>query len=200
MIGELIDSIIDWADNFGLVGLAIISFTEAIIQPAPPDLLVMPMAISANGSIIEIMAIILIATSFSVLGSLGGYVLGMYAGRPIIEKIISPNNMSKLDFIFEKYGSMGIFIAAVSPIPYKALAWAAGSSKMDLRLFISAGILGRGIRFGLEGIILGFWGQEFLNLLENPFFWLIGGILLTTLFLPLNSWWASMLSTSDNDV
>ncbi|MGY8703445.1 MAG: YqaA family protein [Candidatus Poseidoniales archaeon] len=200
MIEGLVNSIIDWADNFGLVGLAVVSMTEAIIQPAPPDLLVIPMAISSNGSLSGITAIVLVATIFSVIGSLGGYAIGMYAGRPLLEKFVNAKNLSRLDYIFKKYGSIGIFIAAVSPIPYKAFAWAAGSSKMNLRLFIAAGILGRGLRFGLEGFILGLWGNEFLKLLENPFFWLFGGIILTCLFIPLNNWWESIIITSNKDV
>ena len=126
--------------------------------------------------------------------------IGMYAGRPLLEKFASKKNITKLDYIFDNYGSMGIFIAAVSPIPYKALAWAAGSSRMDLRLFISAGIFGRGLRFGLEGIILGLWGNEFLNLIENPLFWLVGGIMLTVIFIPLNNWWSNLISIPKNDV
>ncbi|MFQ3321477.1 MAG: membrane protein YqaA with SNARE-associated domain [Candidatus Thalassarchaeaceae archaeon] len=200
MIEGIVESIIGWAENFGLAGLAVVSFSEAIIQPAPPDLLVLPMALSSNGSIVEIMVIVSVATLFSVLGSLGGYAIGMYAGRPLLERFASKKNITKLDYIFDNYGSMGIFIAAVSPIPYKALAWAAGSSRMDLRLFISAGIFGRGLRFGLEGIILGLWGDEFLNLLENPLFWLVGGIILTSIFIPLNNWWSNLISIPKNDV
>ena len=35
---------IDWGSSFGLVGLALVSFTESIIQPVPPDVLVIPMS------------------------------------------------------------------------------------------------------------------------------------------------------------
>jgi len=200
MLSQIVDSIIDWADNWGLIGLAIISSSEAMFQPAPPDLLIMPMALAAQGSFLDIAAIILVATVSSVLGSLGGYAIGVYAGRPVLEKFVKSTTVSKLDYIFLKYGSMGIFIAALSPIPYKALAWAAGSSNMDIRLFIAAGIMGRGIRFGLEGIILGFYGEEFLNLLSNPWFWLFGGILTTALFLPFNAWWSGLILSPDDEL
>ena len=42
VIDEITDFVLDWADGFGLIGLAIVSCTEAAFQPVPPDLLVMP--------------------------------------------------------------------------------------------------------------------------------------------------------------
>lgn len=198
MLSQIIDTTIEWADSWGLIGLAVVSASEAMFQPAPPDLLVIPMVLNSNGSITEIFAIVLTATIFSVFGSLGGYAIGVYAGRPFLEKFAKPNTISRIDNLFLKYGSMGVFIAAISPIPYKAFAWAAGSGKMNIRLFIFAGLLGRGIRFGLEGIILGFYGEEFSDLMYNPFFWLFGGILATALFFPLNTWWNSLIIPDNN--
>tara|TARA_B100001564_G_scaffold95770_1_gene78251 strand:+ start:1097 stop:1702 length:606 start_codon:yes stop_codon:yes gene_type:complete len=198
VLSQIIDTTIEWADSWGLIGLAVISASEAMFQPAPPDLLVIPMVLNSNGSITEIFAIVLTATIFSVFGSLGGYAIGVYAGRPFLEKFAKPNTISRIDNLFLKYGSMGVFIAAISPIPYKAFAWAAGSGKMNIRLFIFAGLLGRGIRFGLEGIVLGFYGEEFSDLMYNPFFWLFGGILATALFFPLNTWWNSLIIPDNN--
>lgn len=200
MLSQIIDTTVNWADNWGLIGLAVVSATEAMFQPAPPDLLVIPMALNANGSISEIIAIVLVATIFSVLGSLGGYAIGMYAGRPFLEKFVKSDTISRLDNIFLKYGTMGVFIAAISPIPYKAFAWAAGSGRMNLNLFIFAGLLGRGIRFGLEGFLLGFYGDEFSDLMYNHFFWLAGGILATTFFIPLNGWWNSLIQNNTDDL
>lgn len=198
MLSQIIDTTIEWADSWGLIGLAVVSASEAMFQPAPPDLLVIPMVLNSNGSITEIFAIVLTATIFSVFGSLGGYAIGVYAGRPFLEKFAKPNTISRIDNLFLKYGSMGVFIAAISPIPYKAFAWAAGSGKMNIRLFIFAGLLGRGIRFGLEGVVLGFYGEEFLDLMYNPLFWLFGGILATALFFPLNTWWNSLIIPDNN--
>ncbi len=198
MLSQIIDTTIEWADSWGLIGLAVVSASEAMFQPAPPDLLVIPMVLNSNGSITEIFAIVLTATIFSVFGSLGGYAIGVYAGRPFLEKFAKPNTISRIDNLFLKYGSMGVFIAAISPIPYKAFAWAAGSGKMNIRLFIFAGLLGRGIRFGLEGVVLGFYGEEFLDLMYDPFFWLFGGILATALFFPLNTWWNSLIIPDNN--
>ncbi len=188
MLEQITDSVVGWGSGFGLVGLAVVSATEAALQPVPPDLLVIPMSLDSNSDF-ELLAIFLVATLFSVIGSLGGYAIGLYAGRPAVEKLAKPSLSRKLDELIARYGDAGVFIAAVSPIPYKLLAWMAGAGRMDIRTFISAGIFGRGIRFGMEVLIVGYWGEEFVQMLEEPLFWIVVGVFSVVLFVPLNNWW-----------
>ena len=191
MLEQITSSVIDWGSSFGLTGLALVSFTESIIQPVPPDLLVIPMSLDA-GSNLELLAIFLVVTISSVLGSLGGYGIGLYAGRPIIGRFVRPSLSRRLDEILVRYGDAGVFIAALSPIPYKLLAWTAGAGRMDLKPFILAGIFGRGIRFGLQVLLIGVWGDEFMNHLDNPIFWILVCVFSLIVFIPLNKWWRGL--------
>jgi len=181
---------IDWADGFGLLGLALVSATEAAFQPIPPDVLVIPMVIEAN-SMIGISIIVLVATLSSVFGAFLGYGIGYYGGIPVLERFVSDSNINRLNFLIEKYGSAGVFIAAISPIPYKALAWIAGAGKMDLRLFAIAGIFGRGIRFGSVGLLLGVYGESVQSSLNWLNFTLIS-IFCLVLLIPIVNWWKSI--------
>ena len=181
---------VDWADGFGLLGLALVSATEAAFQPIPPDVLVIPMVIEAN-SVIGISIIVLVATLSSVFGAFLGYGIGYYGGIPVLERFVSDSNINRLNFLIEKYGSAGVFIAAISPIPYKALAWIAGAGKMDLRLFAIAGIFGRGIRFGSVGLLLGVYGESVQSSLNWINFTLIS-IFCLVLLIPIVNWWKSI--------
>ena len=191
MLEQITDTVVSWGSGFGLVGLAVVSATEAALQPVPPDLLVIPMSLDANSEF-ELLAIFLVATLFSVIGSLGGYGVGLYAGRPAIEKIAKSSLSRKLDELIARYGDAGVFIAAVSPIPYKLLAWMAGAGRMEIRTFIAAGIFGRSIRFGMEVLIVGYWGEEFVQMLKEPLFWIVVGVFSIVIFVPLNNWWNSL--------
>ena len=191
MLEQITDTVVSWGSGFGLVGLAVVSATEAALQPVPPDLLVIPMSLDANSEF-ELLAIFLVATLFSVIGSLGGYGIGLYAGRPAIEKIAKSSLSRKLDELIARYGDAGVFIAALSPIPYKLLAWMAGAGRMEIRTFISAGIFGRSIRFGMEVLIVGYWGEEFVQMLKEPLFWIVVGVFSIVIFVPLNNWWNSL--------
>ena len=181
---------IDWADGFGLLGLALVSASEAAFQPIPPDVLVIPMVIEAN-SVLGISLIVLIATLSSVFGAFFGYAIGYYGGIPVLERFVSVSNINRLNFLIEKYGSLGVFIAAVSPIPYKALAWIAGAGRMDLRLIALAGIFGRGIRFGSVGLLIGIYGESVQSSLNWLNFTLIS-IVCIIIFIPLVKWWKNM--------
>ena len=181
---------VDWADDFCLLGLALVSATEAAFQPIPPDVLVIPMVIEAN-SVIGISIIVLVATLSSVFGAFLGYGIGYYGGIPVLERFVSDSNINRLNFLIEKYGSAGVFIAAISPIPYKALAWIAGAGKMDLRLFAIAGIFGRGIRFGSVGLLLGVYGESVQSSLNWLNFTLIS-IFCLVLLIPIVNWWKSI--------
>ena len=188
MLEQITDSVVSWGSGFGLAGLAVVSASEAALQPVPPDLLVIPMSLDADGEF-ELLAIFLVATLSSVIGSLAGYGIGLYAGRPAIDKLAKPSLSRKLDELIARYGDAGVFIAAVSPIPYKLLAWMAGAGRMDIRTFVSAGIFGRGIRFGMEVLIVGYWGEQFVQMLEEPLFWIVVGVFSVLVFVPLNNWW-----------
>ena len=196
MLEQITESVVGWGSGFGLVGLAVVSATEAALQPVPPDLLVLSMSLGASSKL-ELLAIFLVATLFSVVGSLGGYAIGFYAGRPAIEKLAKPSLSRKLDVLISRYGNAGVFIAAVSPIPYKLLAWTAGAGRMDVRTFVSAGFIGRGIRFGMEVLVVGYWGEEFMKMLEEPLFWIITGVFSVVVFIPLNAWWGDLDSPAD---
>ena len=77
------ESIVDWFDGFGWISLAAMSFTEAIIQPVPPDLLFLPMLVAAEGDTALIFWLWIVVAVSSVLGSIIGYWVGRKWGRTV---------------------------------------------------------------------------------------------------------------------
>jgi len=155
-------TVLEAASSAGLVGLAVFAFTEAALQPIPPDVLILPMAAAASGTG-AYLAIWVVATVSSVLGALAGATLGRIWGRPLMTRFKQERNLARLEVLLERYGRAGVFIAALSPIPYKVLGWAAGMGKMEWRPFLVAGFAGRGLRFGLEVLLVGLYGDEALR-------------------------------------
>ena len=89
------DTIIDWFDGFGWLSLAALSFTEAIIQPVPPDLLYLPMLVGADESTSLIVWLWIVVTVSSVLGSLVGYWIGKKWGRSLFVKFKAEKHLEK---------------------------------------------------------------------------------------------------------
>ena len=197
--GGLVDSAIEWADGLGYLGLAILTSTEAALQPIPPDPLVWNMILDAeNGFVVA--TVVMIATISSVLGALAGYAIGMYGGGWLLERFVSQSTITRLNVLVDRYGSAGIFIAAVSPIPYKALAWIAGAGRMDLRLFVAAGIVGRGLRFGIPGALLGIYGESMkssMTGIEGAITFSIVSIIGLIVVIPAARWWKGLLDEEE---
>ena len=192
---SMFDPVVQFLDGFGLIGLSILLFTEAIINPIPPETLFWPMLI-ADGTFYGSLVLTIVATSSSVLGAIIGYLIGVRGGRPLIERFTSQNTVRRLEVLTERYGAGGIFIAAVSPIPYKVFGWLAGMGKMDLRLFIGAGILGRGVRFGVPAMAIGAYGEEILSALN---IWTFSAIAIigAIVVIPLFRWWEGLLDENE---
>ncbi len=185
--------VIDAFDIFGPASLAAVSFSEAIIQPLPPDVLYLPMLVDVMGDTPAVVWLWLVITISSVLGSIVGYWIGGRWGDPIMQRFAKPEHISKLKLLSEKYGTIGIFIAAFSPIPYKVFGWIAGMSEMDRTSFITAGLAGRGLRFGVEAILIGLYGQQALNalfwFLDNEILLAIGLIAMAIVAWFAWTWW-----------
>ena len=181
-----IDWTIDSAESLGLVGLFVVSATEAAIQPIPPDLVAWPMALGAD-SLMHVTAIILFATLGSVLGSVGGYWLGSVAGDLLLTRFVSKSSIRRLELLMKRHGSLGVFFAALGPVPFKALAWTAGAASMPITPFIVSGAIGRLLRFAIPVYAIWLYGESALEWF-TPLRFLIISILGLILMLPVVRW------------
>ena len=174
------------AESFGLMGLFLVSATEAAAQPVPPDLVSWPMALGA-GSISELLTIVLVATIGSVLGSLVGYWMGSVAGDYVLSRFASESSIARLEQIMHRHGSFGVFFAALGPVPYKALAWTAGAGSMPLIPFMISGGIGRLMRFSIPAVAIWYYGDAALEWFTPARFLLIS-VLGLILMVPVFRW------------
>tara|TARA_X000001036_G_C20516363_1_gene740273 strand:- start:70 stop:774 length:705 start_codon:yes stop_codon:yes gene_type:complete len=181
-----IDWTIDSAESFGLIGLFVVSASEAAIQPIPPDLVAWPMALGAE-SLLHATAIVVFATLGSVLGSLGGYWLGSFAGDMLLTRFVSKTSIQRLEVLMGRHGSFGVFFAALGPVPYKALAWTAGAASMPITPFLISGAIGRLLRFAIPVYAIWFYGETALEWF-TPFRFLAISIFGLIMMIPIAQW------------
>jgi undecaprenyl-diphosphatase len=107
-----------------------------------------------------------VATLTSVAGAIVGAWLGARAGRPLLVRFRQEKNLARLEVLLERHGTVGVLIAGFTPIPYKVMGWAAGMGKMEMRPFVLAGLASRGLRFGLEIVLVVQYGSAALDAIK----------------------------------
>ena len=162
----LVQNVMDFFNDYGGIGLFLWSFMESSFFPIPPDILLIAMSLGNPAMSLWYAGITTIA---SVLGGIFGYAIGVTAGRPLLQRWVSPQQIEKINGLFQKYGGWAVGIAGFTPIPYKVFTISAGVFGINLRVFIVASVLSRGARFFLEGLIIFYLGAKAKIFLENYF-------------------------------
>ncbi len=165
--------------------LGIISFIESSFFPIPPDIMIAPMAIAKKNNFLKIF---LIATVFSVLGGIFGYMIGAYffdLGMNIVEfynyedKVINmKETLSKGDGFYTWLAIL--FLAGFTPLPYKVFAITSGLLGYNLLIFIIISLFSRGLRFFIVSYLSSKFGDKFSNYMNThgqKWFTLIGIII-----------------------
>ncbi len=169
MIRGLYDWIMDLAARRNAVWvLAAIAFIESSVFPIPPDVLLIPMVLAARNSAWRYAAICAIA---SVMGGMLGYAIGagLYGGvgRPILEFYGYAEKFSDFTARYNEYGGWIVFIAGVTPFPYKVITIASGVTELDLGTFTVSSVLARGLRFFIVAALLYWIGQPIREFIEK---------------------------------
>ena len=132
--------------------LGVVSFVESSFFPIPPDVMIIPMVIAKKTDYLKIF---LIASIFSVLGGVFGYILGAIffdVATNVIEfygyenKIITlKNSLTQGEGFFAWLGIL--FLAGFTPLPYKAFTIASGLIGFNLIIFVLVSLISRSLRF-----------------------------------------------------
>ncbi len=141
--------------------LGAIAFFESIIFPIPVDIFTFGLAAVQPKKWIRFGAV---ATICSVLGSVFGYLLGMYLfdsfGQHLIDFYGYHDQFVQVTQLFNRNTFLVIFTSAFTPIPFKVFTIAGGALRVLFLPFITASILGRGSRFFLEVYLAQKFGKK----------------------------------------
>ena len=152
--------------------LGIVSFVESSFFPIPPDVMIIPMVIAKKTDYIKIF---LIASIFSVLGGVFGYILGAIffdMAMNVIEfygyenKIITlKNSLTQGEGFFAWLGIL--FLAGFTPLPYKAFTIASGLIGFNLIIFVFVSLISRSLRFFIIAYLSYKFGDLFTQFMKK---------------------------------
>lgn len=169
----------------GYAGVMLAMAIESAMVPLPSEL-ILPFAgfLVSDASQLEPISgqpwsfwiVVIVATIGNTLGSLVGYAIGAYGGRPFLERygkylLIRQHEIEIADHFFARWGSQTAFFSRLLPIVRTFISFPAGVARMDLRKFIAystAGAFLWSIALVWAGVQLGANWEEIRALLQ-PF-------------------------------
>lgn len=162
---ELFSSMNNYFQSLGVLGLALNSCIESFFLVPPPDFLLIAMDLAKPEKALYYATVCSFA---SVIGGLVGYLIGLIGGRPVFNWIFrkNPEQFEKVEQMYNKYGSIAVFFAGFTPIPYKVFTIASGVLNMNWWKFTIASFFGRAGRFFIVSIVLMLFGEWIKQYLE----------------------------------
>jgi membrane protein YqaA with SNARE-associated domain len=152
------------------VWLAVISFVESSFFLVPADVLMVPMAIARPERAYRYA---LIATVFSVLGGIAGWLIGFYAYEAVAKPILEfYGKLDTFEMLRHSSSRDAILLMLVTSglahlPPIKVVTILSGAAAINIWLFIASAIVARGARFLVLAWLLRRYGEPIRAFIEK---------------------------------
>ena len=141
--------ILDWISTYQYLGIMFLMALESACMPVPSEI-VMPFSgylVFRGDTGMSMLGVVLAGSVGCTLGSIGAYIVGFYAGRPLIVRygkyiLLNEKHLVTAEKWFEKWGDKATFIARLLPVIRTVISLPAGIAKMDFRKFVFYSFVG----------------------------------------------------------
>ena len=145
MIGRIIEIIsafiVATISLLGYGGVVLLMAIESACIPLPSEIIMPFSGYLVSRGEMNLWLVGLAGAVGCVVGSMIAYWVGMYGGRPLIEKygrfvLISHHDLDLADRWFAKYGEVIVFVSRLLPAIRTFIAFPAGVARMNIPRFI----------------------------------------------------------------
>jgi len=152
----------------GAPGIFLVAFLDSSILSLPEvaDLLVIWM-VTNNKS--RVVLYVVSATVGSLLGCLLLYWIGRKGGASFVHKRFGSTNVERTLNAFRRYGVMAVLIPSIlpPPAPFKIFVLLAGIADISVARFSTAILIGRGLRYSVEGLLAIWYGERAMAFIRD---------------------------------
>jgi membrane protein DedA with SNARE-associated domain len=210
-VHEITDAVTSAIGDYGLYAVFLLMFVDAVLPAASELVMVYAGAVAIGafpdhtvtlfGEPIESTgwAYVAIATAGTigyVLGSILGWAIGRYGGRPYLERHgrwlhVTPEKLDRAEAWFERYGDATVFFGRITPVVRSFVSIPAGVVEMPLGRYTMLTIPGSAAWcFGLAGVglALGSGWERFHDRFQFADYAIVGIVVLGIAFLLLRAW------------
>jgi membrane protein DedA with SNARE-associated domain len=146
----MLDSILEFMDNFGYIAIFSLMIIENLFPPIPSEIILPLAGVSAGLGDLNLFLVILIATIGNYIGVLPFYILG-YKGEKLVYSFVNKygkyflvdiEDLEKSKKAFQKHGNIIIMAGRILPAIRTLISVPAGMFKVDFKTYTVYTIIG----------------------------------------------------------
>jgi len=180
VLASVANLVIKIISDSGYFGITLLMAIESACIPVPSEV-IMPFAgfLTVSGKL-SIWLVVVFGACGNLIGSVVAYAIGVYGGRPFIEKygkyvLIGKDELDKSQRFFSKHGSISVFFSRLLPVVRTFISLPAGIARMPFVRFCFYTFIGSFFWSALLAYIGVFLGENWKNIeiYFRKFDWLI---------------------------
>ena len=164
-----------WVEDLGYAGVALLMAMESSILPVPSEVVVPPAAILAahpDGTM-SFWGVVAAGTVGSYVGSCIMYAMALWVGRPFILRFgkwffMPEHKLAKAELFMQRYSAPGIFFSRFLPVVRHLISIPAGLARVDFLTFSLATTSGSAIWCAVLAWFGDKVGREHPDILNSP--------------------------------
>jgi membrane protein DedA with SNARE-associated domain len=149
-VDEITNAVTSWIADYGLYSIFILSAVDAVLPAASEAVMVYGGALASGafagqqvtlfGEPIEstfwaYLAVSVAGVAGYVLGSVGGWAIGIYGGRPYLERHgrwlhVTPDKLDRAERWFREYGNVTVLVSRCLPVVRSFISIPSGIAEM----------------------------------------------------------------------
>jgi len=139
--------IVSTISALGYPGIVLLMGIESACIPLPSEIIMPFSGYLVYTGRFNLWGVSIAGAAGCVVGSIVAYWVGMYGGRPLIEKygryiLISKHDLDLADRWFSRYGELIVFASRLLPVIRTFIAFPAGVARMNMTRFVVYTFLG----------------------------------------------------------
>ncbi|HEX3840986.1 MAG TPA: DedA family protein [Acidimicrobiales bacterium] len=140
-------------ETWGYLAVFVLSFISSMGLPVGAEVAIIFGGVLASGQIanephhLNLIAVIVVATLAEVLGSLAGYLIGYFGGRPLVDRVgkyvlLTHKDLDRAEAWFARRGEPVVLFGRFIPLLRSFVSFAAGLGEMAMAKFVAFTVIG----------------------------------------------------------
>lgn len=147
LIAELGRFVVAMISKFGYTGILITMAIESACIPLPSEIIMPFSGYLVSTGQFSMVGVTMAGAIGNVLGSLVAYYVGVWGGRPFVERygpyfLVSRRDLERADRWFLKYGEAAVLLSRMLPVVRTFISLPAGIVRMNVPKFIVFSFIG----------------------------------------------------------